>query len=205
DEGRGLYAEDKARTVFSEHSQCLALLADAVPAARRARVARGLLDDPALARTTIYYSHYLFETLRLLGRVDRMIERMGLWFSLEELGAKTTIEMPEPSRSDCHAWGAHPLYHYAATILGVRPAGFGFAAVEIAPLLGPLSWARGAVPHPRGDIRVELVRNGAKLDAIVSLPEGLAGVLVSGGARQPLRAGENRLSVPASDAIALTG
>ena len=54
--------------------------------------------------------------------MDRFFDRMSLWLNLKTLGCKTMLEMPEPSRSDCHAWAAHPVYHYLASILGIRPA-----------------------------------------------------------------------------------
>jgi len=53
-----------------------------------------------------------------LGRADVLLSRMGLWFGLVETGLRTVIEEPEPTRSDCHAWGAHPIFHLYATLLG---------------------------------------------------------------------------------------
>ncbi|MCB0149737.1 MAG: hypothetical protein KDE01_19095, partial [Caldilineaceae bacterium] len=84
-----------------------------------------------LTRTTIYFTHYLFETYRLLEQPAALFERLGLWFDLAAQGFKTTPEQPEPSRSDCHGWGAHPLYHFFATLLGIRPSAPGFGQVEI--------------------------------------------------------------------------
>ncbi|MEZ4556023.1 MAG: hypothetical protein R2854_06150 [Caldilineaceae bacterium] len=107
-----------------------------------------LLSDPSLTRTTIYFTHYLFETYRLLDQPAALFERMGLWFELAAQGFKTTPEQPEPSRSDCHGWGAHPLYHYFATLLGIRPAGLGFDEVEIRPMPGDLTHLSGEMVHP---------------------------------------------------------
>lgn len=167
-EERGLYANDLEQTQFSEHAQCLALLGDAVPSDRHERVFHGLLNQE-LDRTTIYFSHYLFETYRLLGRPDLILDRMPLWFDHVANGLKTTIESPEPTRSDCHAWGAHPLYHYFATFLGIRPTAPGFTEVEITPQLGPLRFASGTMPTPHGDIVVR-AEGG---DLTVHLPVGV--------------------------------
>jgi hypothetical protein len=128
DEPRGLFADDLKHTAFSEHTQCLALLGDSVDADRRPRLIDHLFTDDRLTRTTIYFCHYLFETCALTGRIDHLFERLKLWFNLKSHGFKTTLESPEPSRSDCHGWGAHPMYHYFATILGIRPARNGPAA-----------------------------------------------------------------------------
>ena len=73
----------------------------------------------------------MFETYAQLGRIDALFERLSLWFELPAQGFTTTPEMPEPTRSDCHAWGAHPLYHMFASLLGIRPAAPGFRSVTI--------------------------------------------------------------------------
>ena len=182
DASRGLFADDLTHTYFSEHSQCLALLGGHVASDKRAQLVEGLLNDEALARTTIYFSHYLFETLRLVGRVDRIFERLGTWFELPGLGFRTTREAPEPSRSDCHAWGAHPVYHSYATILGVRPGDFGFETVEIRPAFGPLTSIDATLPHPRGEIAVALQQEDERaLTGEISLPAGVKGFLYYGG------------------------
>ncbi|NLN77225.1 MAG: alpha-L-rhamnosidase [Armatimonadetes bacterium] len=193
DDERGLLADDLAHTSFSEHTQCLALLSGALDegdsAKYRDRIVQGLLNDENLHRTTISYSHYLFETYKLLGRIDKMIERMDLWFTLKGLGLKTAIEMPEPSRSDCHGWAAHPIYHYFATILGIRPNSTGFGSVVIEPELGPLTSAKGSMVHPRGSIDVDLKVESGVCRGSISLPSGVTGVFKHGGKTVDLKPG----------------
>jgi len=189
DEGRGIFADDLDKKHFSEHSQCLALLGNNVEDSKRDRVIHGLLHDPDLERTTIYFTHYLFETCRLLGRMDRFFERMSLWFDLKGQGFKTTLEHPEPSRSDCHGWGAHPIYHYFASVLGIRPAAPGFAKVRIEPQLWPLTWAKGKLPHPKGFITVDFTMKDSRLTGTVELPEDVSGKLDYGGETRNLRPG----------------
>ncbi len=173
---RGILADDFKHRRFSEHSQCLALLSGQLPPAYRAKVTKGLFDDPDLERTTIYFSHYLLETCRLTGRMDKFFARLQQWFDLPALGFKTTLEHPEPSRSDCHAWGAHPLYHYLASILGIRPARLGGRDFIVSPQLGPLNWASGSFPLPQGDLKVEVRREGGRIHGSVSAPRGLRAV-----------------------------
>jgi hypothetical protein len=177
DEQRGLFADDLQHQHYSEHAQCLAILSGLLDEARQGRVAEGLLGQADLTRTTIYFSHYLFETYAALGRIDALFERMELWFELPALGFTTTPEQPEPSRSDCHAWGAHPLYHYFTAVLGIRPTSPGFATVEIRPQLGSLTYARGTLVHPRGEIGVDLRVEQDGLHGQVSLPAGVSGRL----------------------------
>jgi hypothetical protein len=107
-----------------------------------------------------------------------------------QLGLTSAPENPEPTRSDTHAWSAHPNYGLLATVLGVRPSSPGFRAVRIAPALGPLRRASGMVPHPLGDIEVELAREGRRgLRAEITLPRGLSGVLEWQGQRRRLHEG----------------
>lgn len=184
DETRGLMADDLAHSSFSEHAQCLAILSGHVSEQKQARMADGLLNAPDLHRATIYFSHYLFETFRELGRMDVFLERLQLWFDLKANGLKTPVESPEPTRSDCHGWGSHPLYHCFASLLGMRPASLGFRSVEIRPQLGTLQHAKGTLVHPRGTINIDAQQHDGETHGQVSLPDGVAGVLIANGSRR---------------------
>ena len=194
-ESRGLFADDLAGQHFSEHAQCLALLSGLVDADKQARVAEGLFTAEDLTRTTIYFSHYLFETCRILGRADQLFAHFKDWFALADLGFKTTREQPEPTRSDCHAWGAHPIYHSYATILGIRPGGLGFREVVIQPLLGALTAVKATLPHPRGEIAVDFTQpEPGVLRGTVSLPAGVTGKLILDDVVYPLHGGLQDIS-----------
>jgi hypothetical protein len=195
-ESRGLFADDRAHRSFSEHAQSLAVLAGAFSPGEREQLINALLNSPDLARTTIYFTHYLFEALGRLGQPARLIERLGLWLQLRDRGLRTTIEMPEPTRSDCHAWASHPLFHYQATLLGVRPGSPGFATVAVVPQLGPLDWAEGSMPHPRGEIAVHVRRDGDRLTATISLPDGVRGYFQYQTKTAALRPGAQTISLP---------
>jgi hypothetical protein len=195
DETRGLFADDLAHAHFSEHSQCLALLSDTLDEEQSTRIADNLLHDASLTRTTIYFSHYLFETYRLLAQPDAFFDRLALWFDLPRQGFKTTPEQPEPSRSDCHGWGAHPLYHYFATLLGIRPTTFGFDQVEIAPMPGHLTRLSGEMVHPRGLIEVDLqfVHDGVR--GAVTLPDDVTGTFRYAGKTVVLHPGSQPIEL----------
>ena len=70
------------------------------------------------------------------------------------LGLTTWAEKPEPTRSDCHAWSAHPNFDLLATVAGIESAGPGFSKVTIQPRLGALQQLKATLPHPLGDITV---------------------------------------------------
>jgi alpha-L-rhamnosidase len=190
DETKGMFADDLSHRHYSEHTQCLAVLSGYLDPARRPRIASALINSPDLARTTVYFSHYLFEAYRELGLVDALWNRMDLWFNLIKNGFKTPVEQPEPSRSDCHAWGSHPLFHYFSTILGIRPASLGFQTVQIAPQLGSLTHAKGCLVHPAGEISVDFQISGSTLRSEIELPDGITGQFVYQGTPHELHEGK---------------
>lgn len=168
-ENRGIYADDLSHEHWSEHTQCLAILSGFVPETHVNRLKEGLLNGKDLSRATIYFSHYLFEAYQSIGAIPAFLRRLGDWKILLANGLTTPVEQPEPTRSDCHAWGSHPLIHFYTALAGIRPVAPGFSKVKIDPQIGDLEWLRAELPHPKGSIVVE-VRNGV---ASFSLPEGV--------------------------------
>jgi len=189
DDRRGLFADDLFKEHFTEHTQSLAILSGLLGQERLERVASSLLQDGGLEKTTVYFTHYLFEAYQKTGNIEAFFRRIQMWLDMPKIGLKTTFEMPEPSRSDCHAWGAHPLYHYFATILGIRPASLGFKKVTITPQLGRLQKASGKLVHPNGVIEVDFHQQDGFLQGKISLPGGVSGTLVCNGQSLPLKEG----------------
>ncbi len=193
---RRLFRDSPDSALFSQQTNVLAVLADAVPVAERRALVERVLADTTLVRASYYFSFYLLEALRSVGLGDRYVEQLAPWRGMAAMGFTTTPEAPEPSRSDSHAWSAHPNYGLLATVLGVRPNAPGFRTVLIEPHLGALVRAEGRVPHPRGDIDVSLTRVGmAGLRAIVTLPSGVSGTLVWRGRRTTLRGGRQDVTL----------
>jgi alpha-L-rhamnosidase len=190
DSARGLFRDAPDTSAYSQQTNVLAVLADAVPIVAQRAIMERVLADTTLTRSSYYFSFYVLEALRKAGLGDRYIEQLAPWQAMLKLGLTSAPENPEPTRSDTHAWAAHPNYGLLATVLGVRPSSAGFHTVRIAPALGPLRRAEGRVPHPLGDIDVQLVREGQRgLRAEITLPRGLSGVFEWRGQSRPLRDG----------------
>jgi hypothetical protein len=174
DEVRGLYAEEPERAVFSEHSQCLALLHTGPDGPRRARIACGLFgggSDENLLPSSAYFSHYLFSAAFAAGRGDVVLDRLGAWKEWAAQGLRTPPEHCGRTRSDCHAWSAHPIYHAATGFLGIRPDDWGFAGVRVAPSPAAPARLRVRVPHLRGPIDAAVSDRGDSFR--LTLPPGL--------------------------------
>ena len=195
DAARGLFRDTPEGSTYSQQTNVMAVLIDAVAPADQAALMERVLSDATLTQSTYYFSYYQLEALRKAGLGERYIGQLAPWRGMLDLGLTTVPETPEPTRSDSHAWSAHPNYGLLATVLGVRPAAPGFKKVRIAPQLGPLQRAEGRVPHPLGRIEVRLARTaGGGLRAEVTLPDGVEGVLAWGGKEAALRPGRQALS-----------
>ena len=139
DEKRSLIANDLEHRYFSEHAQILALLSKPQPALLKA-----LKQATNLPQTSIYFSFYYLEACYLHREPDLFFQRLQKWYGMDQKGLKTLPEEFNNPRSDCHAWSSHVLYHYFASIMGIRPQQFGGKNVQIAPMHGSLTFAEGS-------------------------------------------------------------
>ncbi len=200
DETRGMVADTDRKDYFSEHALSLALIADILPADKRARVAKALVEEPVLGRATVYFSHYLFEAYFRIGRGDLFLKRLDLWRDYVGKGLRTPLEAPDcgkngqrEARSDCHAWGSHPIFWLQAGTAGIRPASDFYRTVRIAPQPGSLTRLAVTSPHPRGFVEVALRFDGGKATGTVTLPAGVSGTFAFGGVEKPLHEGLNEV------------
>jgi len=195
---RGIFADTPAMKDFSEHAQCLALLGDVLPTDKEKVCFSHLVSDPDLKRTTVYFSFYLFETFFKFGRGDLFLKRLDLWRNYVKKGLTTTQEAPDSgkngqieSRSDCHAWGAHPIWFMQTGLAGIRSAAPFFEKVLVAPQPGNLRSLAAKHPHPQGFVEVDLAFEGGKVSGTVKTP--VPGTFVYGGRTVELVAGTNTL------------
>ena len=176
---QGLIAGTPRRDVFSQHTNIFAILNGMFGEEESRRVALRILEDESLIQATLYFRFYLFQALVEAGLGDRILEQMEPWTRFLNHGLSTFPEHGLESRSDCHAWSAHPMYDLLSLVCGIRPAEQGFKSVVIAPSLGDLTHISAAMPHPEGMIRVNYqVQEGDILKATISLPEGVFGSFI---------------------------
>ncbi len=117
---------------------------------------------------------------------------LDLWGGQIEYGGTTFFEVFRPSwtnalgkndpvpNNQCgytslaHPWGAGVVKWLSEEVLGIKPLSPGFDSYEIVPHLGrTLTWVKGSVPTPHGEIRLHL--NTAKGTAVMSAPAGTTG------------------------------
>jgi len=199
DATRNLMAETPERKIYSEQASILGVLFDVVPKTSQHAVLENVLkiepgaklDDVLSA--SYYFRYYLARALDHAGMGDRYLVSLKPWRELLPLHFSTWPEIPGDTRSDSHAWSAHPIYDLLTLVAGIEPASPGFKTVRIAPHLGSLPWLKATYPHPQGVIAVEYVKKGTALEAKVKLPGTLTGSFEYGGRSWKLESGENRI------------
>ena len=195
DANRRMFADNVDQHEFSQQANALAVLAGVSEGAE----ARDLIDrvagDESLVQCSIYFRHYLHSAMNKAGDGDRYLDMLGPWRTMLDRGLTTWAETADPTRSDCHAWGASPNYELFRTVLGIDSAAPGFRRVIIRPFLGKLTHVSGAIPHPKGEIAVTLSLSAGKLDAAVNLPAGVEGKFEWQGRTRDLNPGENHFTL----------
>ena len=191
DAERQMFAETATHAVFTQHAQVLAILGRLVAGGDAARLLAQAQQVPGLARCSLYFTHYLFESAQRCGDAGVFAGQLSRWHALREAGYVTTPESEDSPRSNCHGWSAHPLFHLRTTVAGVRPAAPGFARVTVNPLPGSLGRIDADVPHPRGQVVVRLTISEGELAGGIELPPQTEGELGWADRRIPLVAGRN--------------
>jgi hypothetical protein len=95
----------------------------------------------------------------------------------ERIGLDGSLRPGSVADSAAHAWSTGPTAALSEYVLGVAPLAPGYAGWSVAPVVGGLSWAQGAVPTPRGPISVRWRTDsrGATFQLSVSAPIGATG------------------------------
>ena len=136
-----------------------------------------------------FMSYVVHDAVVLAGQADRLPELYRRWSEFLVDGYDTIGE--------CWGWGTHvhgwsctPTRDMIFYTLGVTPAEPGYTKARIAPRLGALAWAKGAVPTPYGLITVSVDTNKVSVDSPVPVIVDLEG-------QQPqmLEAGQHKIAI----------
>ena len=203
---KGLLADTPAQKHYSQHANILGVWLDVIPRAQQKDVLTKILSVsdagyaatgpvPPLTQATYYFRFYLARALDHAGMGNQYLQLLEPWRKMVSLGLTTWAEQPEPTRSDSHAWSAHPNYDFLTIVAGIRPATPGFATVFVAPHLGSLKHVSAAVPSPKGMIEVEYTVEHFWVKAVAVLPAGVSGELVWDGESSALHEGKQELQL----------
>jgi alpha-L-rhamnosidase len=193
DSNKGLIADSREKNTFSQHANVLAILTNTFPeTADKAKIINMLLNDKELAQCTLYFKYYLFEALEKAGQADQFTASLIPWKEMLDAGLTTFAETPDPTRSDCHAWSASPVYYFLSLVSGIKPAEPGFKSVRIEPHFGNLQYVEATMSIKSGTIKVKLQKKtGNHLNGEIILPDKLTGIYIWNGERKYLYGGIN--------------
>ena len=196
DSQKGLIADTPDKNSFSQHANLFAVLTNTCPKESQKKLIENILSDNDIAQCTLYFRYYLAEAVMQAGLADMYTKMLDPWNQMLDLGLTTFAETPDPTRSDCHAWSASPVYHFLSLICGIKPNEPGFNTVRIEPHLGNLNWIEASMPHRLGMIKVSLKKDGHKhLIGKIVLPENLTGLFSWNGENKPLKDGINIIRI----------
>ena len=203
----GLLADTPAQQHFSQHANILGVWLDVIPADQQTGILTNILSVsdpgftasgpvPAMTSATYYFRFYLARALEHAGMADDYLRLLKPWHDMVALGLTTWAESPEPTRSDSHAWSAHPNYDLLAIVAGIRPKSAGFRKVIVEPHLGGLKQLHAALATEKGLVEVQFAQSAKGGAAEITLPQSLSGELVWKGRKIPLHSGAQKVNLP---------
>lgn len=206
-ESKRLIADTPAQKHYSQHANILGVWLDVIPREQQKDVLTRILSVsdagfsstssvPEMTQATYYFRFYLARALEHAGMGDRYLDLLKPWRDMMAMGLTTWAEQPEPTRSDSHAWSAHPNFDFLTIVAGVRPKGSGYSTVSIEPHLGKLRRVVCSVPSPKGAIEVKFEARSSAVEAEVSLPVSMTGELIWKGTTIGLHSGPQRMTLP---------
>jgi hypothetical protein len=195
DEKAGLLADTPEKKNFSQQANSLAVWLNVIPKEKQRRVMEKVLApvdgaSPRMAEASYYFRFYVARAMVHAGLGDEYVAQLEPWRKMLALGLSTWAETPEPTRSDSHAWSAHPTLDLLGIVGGIGPGAEGFERVRIAPHLGKLQHVSATMPTPKGVVDVDYTKEAGVWTALITLPDGLPGELDWGGKMMPLHEGK---------------
>jgi hypothetical protein len=198
DQQKQLFADNAAKDMYSEHTNMLAVLFDVAPKKDQPALMHkveakqlGLPQETPLIGASFYFRYYLARALDHAGMADEYLKTLNDWHGFLKLGFTTWPEEPGNTRSDSHAWAAHPTYDLLTLVAGISPAEPGFKSVRIAPHPGTLTHFEATYPHPLGPIHIKYEAS----KATINLPPGLTGIFIWKGKETKLKEGSSSFSL----------
>jgi hypothetical protein len=142
-----------------------------------------------------FNQYFIIQAMASMKKHDEALDAVRyLWGGMIEYGGTTFFEAFRPSwaavlgkndpvpacqcgfTSLCHPWGGGVVKWLSEEVLGIKPVSPGFKEYDIIPHLGRgLTWVKGHVPTPLGDIRMSINSDSGKVT--MSAPEGTIGRL----------------------------
>ena len=202
-----LIADTPAQQHYSQHANILGVWLDVIPREQQKDVLTNTLSvsdpgfvasgpAPEMTKATYYFRFYLSRALEHAGMGNQYLRLLKPWRDMVDLGLTTWAEQPEPTRSDSHAWSAHPNFDFLTILAGVRPKSPGFSRVSIEPHLGSLRSVVSVMATPKGMVEVSYTTETSGVSAVINLPSNVTGELIWKGRTFSLHPGHQQVLLP---------
>jgi hypothetical protein len=157
---------------YTLHTNAAAVAVGIASPGTRQALMQNVMEDASLPVVQPYYMHIVFEALEKAGLFDTYaFTAMKRWQPLLEEHPSSLKEAWDWGDYS-HAWGGTSTWQLSTRVLGVEVRTPGWERFSLSPHLGPLSWAGGTVPTPRGPVKVSWRKTGNHLSGILEGPEG---------------------------------
>jgi hypothetical protein len=150
-----LFSDGPNSGTYSEHAQIWAILSHAVTNEAAVKLMQDTLENKHLAKVSYAMTFFLFRALSETGLYQKSFDLWAPWREMTQMNLTTWAEDPVTQRSDCHAWGALPLYEFTSEVLGFKPSSESEGMITIRPEPGKLTWAEGVVVTAQGPLRIK--------------------------------------------------
>ncbi len=180
---------------YAEHTQILAILSGMYRKEDMRPLFKRMLARPGIDRVSLFFDHYLWLAGKEVGEFSVFEDRLKDFLNALDHGSRTLPETFHHSRSECHGWGAMPIFHLISTVGGIRPGTWGFSSVVIEPEESAIGKElKGCCVHPGGGmIRAHYRNTDSTFQADIELPPGLNGSFLWNKCPFPLKSGKQQL------------
>ncbi len=126
---------------------------------------------------TPFFMYFVLAALFKAGKGEFAVKAISRdWGGILDEGITTCLEGFNKkdkwvTRSIAHAWSSSPAAFLINEVLGVKPVEPGFKSFTVTPCLAELTYAKGSVPTPYGEIYVEVKRTENGIDIKVDAPK----------------------------------
>ena len=216
-EERGLFADNPdfdspEHEKYSQHMNALAVLHDVATKAEAPGIleritlpGRGIDAPEGMFAMTYYFAWYLVRAFEHAGMAERYHALLWNWRDMLKLNYTTWPESRGKTRSDTHAWSAHPTTDLLGVVAGIRPAAPGYSRLRIEPHLGALTRVDATAATPQGPVTVRYRVENGRLRADIQAPSNLPGEFRWRGRIYPLTGARTRLTLEESRGAADNG
>lgn len=210
---RGLFADNPDGDRFSQHMNSLAILYDVASKEEAHGIldkivapGRGIDAPEGITSVSYYFAWYLMQAHVHAGLADRYLPLLKTWRDLltlnyttwpeERDGATQSGNALSSTRSDSHAWSAHPTADLLGIVAGIGPGAPGYARLRVAPALGALTRLDATAATPKGPVTVRYRATRDRITADITRPADLPGEFAWKGKVYPLVKSRTRLTLP---------